>query len=200
MSLAILHRVQRQLTEAGLARFSPTIAGGAVRDTILGRPIKDVDVWIPNSDVDTSSEVLDCLEEWYSPRPRRSDSASRSEWQAVLKNRPTYLNSERVISEREKYADVVGITDVISVPGFPRWEVICHSAPIDEIIAGFDYSICQAWLDAQGNIRTSAAFRKGQFDKRIFRVSPKQPNDSGDHEARLRAKFPEWKFCAWQPV
>jgi hypothetical protein len=126
----ILEALQRQLSGC------PHIAGGAVRDTILERPIRDVDIFVRFDTAETAAATL------------RSDFGyvKVGEWQQYNKFSDPII---ACVAKFEKADETIPICIIALKRGLTP----------DENITRFDFGVCMAaWAD--GELTTSPQFIK----------------------------------------
>ncbi len=173
MSLGIYHKIvadmRLQVPERQLF-----LAGGAVRDTIMGKSVKDLDVFIHAhtlEDFQVSCKRLD-----------REYGTSKTE--------------RDVIAEyRTWHHEIVGVRDYV-INGLDV-QVIGFDVPnfsLQAILDKIDYGICRVGLDELGGIYTTPEFREDRRNSifTLHYVGQSGLAPSIRRFARLSAKYPTW--------
>lgn len=181
-----------------LKKASPDIslvcAGGAVRDILNNRPVKDFDFFVQlsadweKSPGDAAEEIDDLISYWN--RVFYSQGLIRETQIVPLHNdgRDSSLAS-----------DVSGC-DIHSVW---HWDHGFNDMPCDIVfvrhepakcIDNFDFGICQAYVSGNYGLRTSRAYQRDAFDKRITYVGSDEGRErSRRHLNNFYPKYDGWK-------
>lgn len=155
----VLRRVQQEYPGA-------IIAGGSLRDLYYGRPVKDVDIFIPTDPDDPWAEQV----------------TKDPNWVVTKIKRPGYAlpdNTDREIYEVEE----------IDILGTQFDFIYCSPESMD--LLTFDMSICQIAFDGTTWI-TTKAFDETARTKVITVEIQQHPQRKIDRIARMTAKFPEF--------
>lgn len=141
--------------ETGVEGIPPFIAGGAIRDTVLGLPWKDIDIFVPTPDDWDKDDFGVFLTETYRHLNESTPPFAR-------KSREEYNHG----SDREIFSVVTsyGILDILVVDAGTR----------EAIIETFDHDLCKIFLTASGVSYSEefvAALKKG-------RVQPKNAKEA----------------------
>lgn len=179
--------------------FGIAIAGGCVRDTLLKRPIKDIDIMIE-------------VRSWYNDPHETEEDIDYivEQLDKLFFTKGQCKSAISVESRRGRYSG--SHMDLASVWGwehgfndYPVDVLFVAQHPSDEIKEQFDFGICQAWVGFYG-LETTRAFWKDQTDKTITYLrkdgvtSPAQLEACGKHATRLLAKYPGWKLLGISAV
>lgn len=170
------------------------IAGGAVRDAIHGKDVKDLDVFIRpiNSPWDDDpSEANDTVEDAVSSLNKALFHSGFNLSKQRLGSKGYAGNAIRDVWHWE--SGPLGIPlDLIFVDGDPH-----------DSVAKFDFGICQASFGYYG-LRTRREFQRDALNKVITYYHYPNPHlthqqavaareKSQEHAARILAKYPGWK-------
>ena len=171
---------------------SIAIAGGAVRDVICGKRIKDIDLFIevwdwkddPVRAVKEIDAVTDALNKLF-----YEFGKVKSITEVLDQDAESYKNSCAKIAE---------------VWGWPHgfhdmsWDVVFVSCDVtDYITESFDLGLCQAWIGFYG-LKTTRQFWKDYHNKTITYLreqgsTPEQLKASQVRVRRLLEKYEGWK-------
>lgn len=158
-------------------QVNPFIAGGAIRDLVLGRPIKDIDIFICNNTPSLDEYALD--DGWF------DDSRVLTALEEHLYCKPTRIGGS---DNPKAYANCFSVHEFPTGLHMTPVQVIsCHKTKA-ETIADFDFGLCQIWLDQQ-RIGTTKAFER---DRQGYLTYMGAILGAGDleHLGRLRKKYP----------
>ncbi|GEM_PF-3712847 len=143
----------------------PVIGGGAIRDALLGRPIKDIDVFMRSIDHNELDSEL-----------------------TVKVKQPAFL----ALYGRK---DMHGAWDFLQdVQGLPVQLILADFMTPQELADSFDLNLSRATYDGY-SLHVSAAFEEGVWDKafRILRCeSDLEERRSFKRVSRLQEKYPEY--------
>lgn len=181
-----------QIKKAVGPHYPLCIAGGAVRDILCKKPVKDLDIFVQVSDWEEDPEaaeeeiahVVEQLNMLFF-----SKGYSKSEISVAKRTGASYGNSHIEIAE--VWAWKSGFNDMAVDVVF-----ICHEPSI-AVTDGFDFGICQAWVGFYG-LKTTPAFWKDYNNKTLtymfnrHKDNEKQYKSSQEHLVRLLEKFPGW--------
>jgi len=162
------------LTRLHDAGFNAMVIGGAMRDGLLGRPIKDIDVFV--------------YDRWSGRAP--PCDAPRAIADAL---RERFLGEQGVPHGYEQSASVE-IRDILSYTG--GWQVILLNSwsGYFGLVGRVDFAICGIGLSKDGDIY----YRAGALDdmrRRTFTVTAAGhacPTRTWRHWLRLREKYPDF--------
>jgi hypothetical protein len=149
------------------------IAGGSIRDAILGRPMKDVDVWVNAATYDNEHTDMSGMD--------LGDVRQVEERYEKSDNRIVIYSSEVFpLVCRRLSMPIPNITvEVIGLLG--------TSNPTDE----FDFGINMAYMDGNG-LRTPPAFLKDWNTKTLHVNRARTRPLEGERIDLMREKFPDW--------
>ncbi len=193
-------------------RADIAIAGGAVRDILHNKPVKDIDCFIYLDPVKAQSRPLDelittwhCDEElymqWYDGC---SELATKlyCEWQGKWhpEHRSLGLRNDRGYS--------YGAFSLVDFPKGPHMHpvqlVFINEHPFDNVKNHFDFGLSQCWVTQAGLGMTSAYWADRERHRITYLRSKVEPNEqrrksSKERAVRLQAKYPGWTFDRlWQ--
>ena len=138
------------------------LAGGCIRDLVLGGPVKDLDIFVDASSDDHWSDLCSVLQ-------------FRHGWCPV-----TQINADYVASMRSEVAKVVGFR----VPGFPlEVQIIGLKTllyPMDALNR-MDFGACQIGMSHHQHVFYTPAAHKDLTERRITMLEP------GDATQELRS-------------
>ena len=146
------------------------IADGAARDTLLGKEIKDFDIFVP---INRGSVTHVCIE---------------------LAN----LISEAITSHHGAYDDYTRpeFLGVIHIPNLKIDLVLFDNkfgTTPEQIVSTFDNCLSRAWLDELGNVVTTEAFDYSVRERRIYTYRGIQTRVG--HLLRIARKYPEYDWA-----
>lgn len=162
-------------------RYNPpsiAIAGGAVRDLLHNRPIKDIDIFCYCEDDKTWALAGDTIADALYGEAKFSGDPDYGENAFSLCDIPTGLHMHPV--------QLVQIGD----------------EPLDHIKATFDFGLSCCYIDGGGNLHCLPQYWKDHFDQKIRYIGhrggkqpdPYQVESSRKRLLRLREKYPSWRF------
>lgn len=195
-----LERIQEEFPSA-------IIAGGAVRDLILGSPIKDIDIFIDRE----YPELTKLLANWV-----RNPQTADTYWKQVLKDNGWNAHLKTgSLSTNDKEIDLVltlynpnyegnrifgdGISPYNNHSSkIARMDIIfCSKTALDYFDRCFDFGICKALYDGQqyvldsdflDDVKQGTITLTGRTDKSRIDYSMKS------HFPRIQAKYPNYKL------
>lgn len=160
------------------------IAGGAVRDLLLGGPVKDIDMFVGPDSTLTDADYYG----------EKNDFAVKALGFAEHRLRATG-------KAQPAHPSYPGWFDVVDVPGsrvthgLPVQIIGINVNPIDDVM-NYDFSISQCFV-TPGGLFMSDQCGKDMRDK-IIRFTPEDGQDAFQWERsrkrlhRLRQKYPDW--------
>lgn len=158
--------------EASFFRDFPgaCIAGGFVRDVICGKPVKDIDIFIPNEPVQTE----------------RFETA-------VLFYNFKKLNGVEYMSQNE----VQRVWDIDPMNSHPTQVIeLAPGLTLAERVQVHDFGFCQCWFDENG-LHVTEAFIRDYQNKTytlMYCEDMKQYIRSRKRAERLGNKYNDWTF------
>lgn len=183
----------RCLRAAGFA--GAVCAGGAVRDTLLDRTIKDIDIFIQPTGL-SKDALLEALKKAFGIVENPDDMFfSSSQIRVVI--------SEEVEQYLGSLRDVARVVEVYKEGVQYPFQIVELDRQMDlgEIIRRVDFGICQAGVelvDDEPLVRVTAQFSQDSVDK-VFRISDAVV-DKADYErslnryVRLSKKYRGWRL------
>ena len=147
------------------------IAGGAARDFILEKEIRDIDIYSTRKFLYTK-ELNDAL--------------------------PDYLNAVQTFSSEYNSNTVYKIKNKTNFNA-PDIELICVDGSLFSTVKSFDIGLCMAYITATGNLHVLPEFRKDQKNGTMT-FYPNRLDDYSAakavkyHIPKLTQKFPEHKL------
>lgn len=165
------------------------IAGGAVRDVLNNRPVKDIDVFMQVPDWEhnplDASELIDDV--------------------VAAVNKLFYTTGvsrdSLIVSDPDCQGDASDVSyDIHSV-----WHWTCgfNCLPCDIVFIredpakcyeAFDFGICQALVSPSYGLRTSRAYQRDALDRKItFLLGDEERERSRIHLSHFLPKYPGWK-------
>jgi hypothetical protein len=147
------------------------IAGGYARDTYLGLPTKDIDVWLhSDKHVDLAAELLE---------DAFRDAGMRA---TLVEAKDTCMYDRLINGSSDKMLRTVGLIKLI-VEDAPV-DVLLYHEPLDEnldnLLLSFDVGICRAAINADGARKFHSTFSDDVRNKTLTVERPTK------HAARLR--------------
>lgn len=172
------------------------IAGGAVRDALNGREVKDLDVYI-QCGLDWDKDPCDVAEE--------VESVIFT-WNKQFFSKGKCLSEEIVDGGQGAYKG-------ISIQTVWHWDHACGDLPLDLIFVNrdpstvvkqeFDFGICQAWVGHYG-LKTHPAYWTDSLNRTITYLRPTASASlrvkSQEHAGRILTKYPGWKCRGITPI
>jgi hypothetical protein len=167
--------------------LSPTahIAGGAVRDTLLERPIKDIDLFLDNSATDEAAKLM------------------RKHFGFVMVgNWESYDGgfSDRSLARVAKFekADEETPVCLIGLQAPSEWHDYDEPQPFGRKanLNRFDFGICQAGWDGE-TVYTSAAY-KIDVEQKSFTVCRSDNQAQFDYTMSRFEKMTKERYAGWQ--
>ena len=179
MTLDQLREVQNIVREA--TGYTAHVAGGAVRDLLYGRPIKDIDVF-----VERSRE-----EDVYDEHPQRIPAQRIAR---ALVGGP-YAHAFRISSESE-YPDGEQVYSTYEVDTSYGVVNLIFVSDFRDAMHEFPDELSQAYIDDEGEVVTSEAFdrvkRTIDRGREVGVMTTLRPGNS--RTARLSKKYPEVRW------
>lgn len=174
----------------GTGDYSFAFAGGCVRDILLNREVKDLDLFIQipyGWDTSSAEDAQDCVE------------TAIADMNLLLMSKAV-CKSDMTIEEAEAKYGAIKIQNVWHYENafndVPMDVIFLNEHPADYIKAGFDLGICQAWVGFYG-IRTTEAFRRDLINKTMtFLLGEDRRADSRKHFERITHKYPGWRYLS----
>lgn len=212
LSIPKLQRIAAQIKEV-CPRNSLLIGGGAPRDLLNGRPVKDIDVFIglEGSDEDMAKDWYDiCTEvgKLYPQITKRlyniaTPDGLRPKW---YHSEDSWIGSNRggnpilCLCNSKGYS--YGAFSLVEFPIGPY----CHSLqlvfididPVENVRNHFDFGLSKVWV-TPNQLRMDKAYWHDHFGQRITYLNSTEPNEqrresSIQRLARLRVKYSGWRF------
>lgn len=173
MQIAIPQEWQDVLKEVQAVFPSAVIAGGALRDLMHGRPIKDVDIFIP-----VSKDYIGSL-----------DAAYEAMWDAFAGEDITLDEQTQygVRTLEDKDRDLYAIFKLVKRDKYDL--ILC--TPEAARIETFDINICQITYDGQ-HIRTTGAFAHGFLTKTLKVMNVNRTDRNKARLERIQQKYPDY--------
>ncbi len=145
------------------------VAGGCLRDAILGKPVKDYDIFIPRWTGDLPTDA--------------ADGISSDEWKA---RKEKYGSLDAIYVKTEKYADqtfdlIYVYPDQTAEQDFTQW-----------VLDRFDFNICKVAYHQTTGLEVDGDFWIDVLAKRL--TLARGSRDWENHAERLKAKFPDYEF------
>jgi hypothetical protein len=171
-----------------LLRDSCIIAGGAVRDIIHNKSLKDIDVWVDHESY-KSSYLGERL--WRKLMRMSSDTDS---WRIIGAGFNPIFKCKLFSYGVTNGVQAVYESD-LQWNGYPI-QIIAHSNACEpqKLLDTFDLDICKIAL-YQGRIVSTPEYHRDVFNKTITqRPSPMNQRLNDDHLQRVAAKFPGWRL------
>lgn len=168
------------------------IAGGCLRDLDNGRPVKDVDIFLPSlaapkADID-ETDLFACLSQDDFSWLRDMITASLPEGGSVVGVMGCY--------EGWATEEVMGVFD-IETPVL-NYQLICLSSDAESILPRMDFGICRIAWDGEMVHRTNE-YQADKHNERFTLLrcgSPTEMELSLARYARLSQKYPGWPMVA----
>lgn len=180
-------------------KHDPTaiVAGGAIRDTLLGKPVKDVDIFMSARN---AHRIVSVLKEWYAVG---DDSYARN-----LVNPPTGFG--QLASAAAGGATGYENNHILQV--FERHDlelpanlIVLDVDPVMYVTDGFDFGICKAWYDGNCvhthkdfgndvNSRTITMTLTADQLKQLYPSVKKGLSQLKDHALRIQRKYPNFRI------
>lgn len=159
------------------------IAGGALRDLIYNRPVKDVDIFIPiERDADRNTAEVNVLAAIQQIEELFDTTVTPTIPVYFKETTEDFIKAGRLLETVQNTQ--VGETKYELIIGTPE------SCDIDK----FDFSICQISFDGE-HVRTTEAFDRTLATKVIeFNKDWRTPSRAKERIAKMRAKFPDMQM------
>ncbi len=166
-----LLKIQDYLPEA-------IIAGGAIRDLYHNKPIKDIDIYVPNDDTVAIHDVSFWVQ-LFDLNRMHGDCIEHSGVEGESYDGKNHIG---MVWEIQKLGTLYNI-------------IIVDVNPTDYVNNFFDIGLCKAYCDGK-KIRLTADFMRDSQNKLLTVVSKHLPQEEFDgmmdnHVARLKIKYPE---------
>lgn len=178
--LEAIREIFRVLGNSGFDSYA--VCGGWVRDLVLAKPRKDIDVFVfigeeieSSYKINLSMAIMSIL------------NLSQFDFQETLNLDADYM---RDCSFRDEVKNLVQLTS----SDFGVDIIVC-SGTYPEILNGFDSSICEIGMseeDGEFKIKATESFMSGVKSDTIYEYSGVRVRD--DHRLRLNNKYPEYKW------
>lgn len=169
------------------------IAGGAIRDVLCKKPVKDFDIFIQITDwEDEPEEASGDIDFIVSQLNRLFFGEGYSKSSTSVKQRGSKSYGDSHIEIAEVWAWEHGFNDM------PCDVIFISHEPAVAVTDGFDFGICQAWIGFYG-LRTTSNFWKDYHNQTLTYMfnrhsgNEEQYKSSQAHLVRLLEKFPGWK-------
>lgn len=196
------------------------IAGGSVRDAILGRPIRDVDVffdatadWVGhqqatawagrelhNGWTPTAKGVL-----WKSPNERpglvsspaedaKAAKLAAAKGGTILGGLGQGADTLAADPKPDEYSDDDDrrIVSVLNVRNVFPIQLIGLNGPPAEYAAAFPLTIAQCWVGEEGQLHTSRAFRRDRIAQVLRFVGDRDSEKQVAWAWKVASKYPSW--------
>jgi len=150
------------------------LAGGSARDTLLGKPIKDYDIFMPihRGDLQRVFAQVGCI-------------VGRE------------LSGHLITHHGTEYQ--YGRPEVLAVLKIANLDVVLYDDRVgrtpDQIVRTFDCGLSQAWFDRVGRVRTTDTFDYCRDTRRNYFRGMRE-----ERVRRLAHKFPEWEMVLFNPA
>jgi hypothetical protein len=168
----------RELHKLQDAGFTAAIAGGCLRDTDNGAPVKDVDIFVNPQPCSALMEFLG------GGQSRFREYALALGW------------SENQATQYGSLEDVHGIWTYVA--DGVEYNVILLSKPqsLDSLARRMDFGICQIVSNACGVAWHTEAYAKDRAARTFTVTDADREARSVRRFARLQAKYPGWRLIA----
>jgi hypothetical protein len=214
LDIAKLQRVAAQLKEV-VPKHSLMIAGGAPRDILNGRPVKDIDVFIgldgdhsqmANDWLEICMDVLKLYPQHSEQQYERADAAG---------------NKRLVWHQHQGSYEASGALNLINAKGYSygafslvefQQGPYCHALqlvfidmdPVENVRNHFDFGLSKVWV-TPNQVRMDKAYWHDHFGQRITYLNSTEPNEqrklsSVERVKRLRQKYAGWRFERCWPL
>lgn len=178
---------------------SAILAGGAPRDWMLGKQIKDYDFYVKLSDL---------------RKHTRSSGADELLRSFRLMYNPIYSTSPYgtiplpicVFNSPDNNIQVMVLDDVNVPPSvlvFPTGRAITK---IEDLVDLFDFGICKVWIASDGTLKLSPEFKEDSQNKELrLRVLPEMAYANigralAEHYPRLQQKYKDYQLVVVEPL
>jgi len=179
--ISSLYKIASEAADTVGARV--VIAGGSVRDALLGLPVRDFDIFFLGIDAEEGDDTVVYLSELMKDRsPELGSHAATpiANYHTILLNSPTkrkFVGYE--FTSRHLRRDV----DFNQMQAFKPIQIIGRSeATPEELVDSFDYDLVRCWYDGSYNIDNR--FELSLKSKRV----PTEDNDTYDRVQRWKSR------------
>lgn len=200
LTLDKLATIRKQALTAFGPRFvvNPSgfvIAGGAVRDTVLNRPVRDIDIFIDgtalraewhDNDRELRRAIRDFARVYHNLPPR-----ALSYWEHPGEGVPDFINKTP-----ERVTGYSLTSRCLEVGGFTPVQFIVKDAPLDEVLAAFPLSLSQCWIDGAG-FHATPAFRRDREAATLRYVSSEPAASHLAYCEKIAVKYPTYRRADW---
>lgn len=158
------------------------IAGGAVRDLLLGRTVKDVDIW-------TLGEFTPRVVDYLNKLREESDILGN---EAAPVCAGDYING----GLSQSAVHVGQVWDVSRDGTLFNIIEMKNASSIEAVVSRFDFGICRAWVDMTGRVAFGADFARDYANSTFTLLAPENGRE------RSLARFtrlagPGGKYAGW---
>ena len=146
------------------------VAGGAIRDTLLGKPVKDIDVFFTGElDLDDESELAKHYGlEWNTDDPIVDSTSYEDSPISVMKSTLSFKDIE-----------------------YPVQLIQIHGTSLEDIVAQVDAFPCglsKAILQEDGTLSLASDFLQNEY----FKIVSYKPDSPMKYKNKLQQKYPEY--------
>lgn len=176
----------------------PVIAGGAIRDLILGREVKDIDVFLTRSDILRDAygdrkiwKFIESNEGWPQPMLAGSEYVDADS----LVDKTPFDKDNMVLKERTKVKHNRHIQavyeynhEMIAIPyNFIYFD---HDYTASEVVNDFDMGLCMVGFNVYGTAVISRAFAVDVHTQRMTLYREESKERALTRHARISVKYP----------